>query len=78
MEKRSLITREQCATDSRGAEVVLAAAGAAAFEHASMPHLRAVRELFVDAFSADQIDQIDALTMALRANLDLDGDLGVE
>ena len=72
MEKRGLIRREECAEDSRGADVVLADAGATAFRGASVPHLRAVRELFVDAFSPQQLTQIDALTTSLRTHLGLD------
>ncbi len=76
MEQRGLITREQCVTDSRGTEVVLAAAGTAAFEGATVPHLRAIRELFVDAFSAEQLEQIDALTAVLRIHLGREGEAG--
>src|ERR1700684_4551339 len=40
MERRGLIRREECLADSRGAEVVLTTDGAAAFHHATVPHLR--------------------------------------
>ena len=70
MEKRGLIRREECAEDSRGAEVVLADPGAQAFRSSSVPHLRAVRELFIDAFTADQLAQMKTLTGSLRAHLD--------
>ncbi|MEJ3742664.1 hypothetical protein WEI85_05140 [Actinomycetes bacterium KLBMP 9797] len=46
MERRGPIRRQEAATDSRGAESV---AGDEAFRTATFPHLRAVRELFVDA-----------------------------
>jgi DNA-binding MarR family transcriptional regulator len=69
MERRGLIRREECVTDSRGAEVVLAADGAAAFHRATVPHLRAVRELFVDAFTADQLQYVASVAAALRAHL---------
>src|SRR3981189_143238 len=46
---------EECPTDSRGAEGVLEPAGAEAFREATVPHLRAIRELFVDALTADQL-----------------------
>ena len=55
MERRGLIRREECATDSRGAEVVLTPEGAEAFRNASLPHLRDVRELFVSALTPDQL-----------------------
>jgi DNA-binding MarR family transcriptional regulator len=44
MEWRGLIRREDCSTDSRGAEVVLTDAGTAAFHGATVPHLIAVRK----------------------------------
>ena len=69
MERRGVIRREECLADSRGAEVVLTTDGAAAFHHATVPHLRAVRELFVDAFTPDQLDTIASIASALRAHL---------
>ncbi|HLR46226.1 MAG TPA: MarR family winged helix-turn-helix transcriptional regulator [Deinococcales bacterium] len=71
MEKRGLIRRERCAADSRGADAVLTEAGARAFRSASIPHLEAVRELFVDALSDEQLEQLEQLTGALRAHLGL-------
>jgi DNA-binding MarR family transcriptional regulator len=69
MERRGLIRREECVTDSRGAEVVLTTDGAAAFHQATVPHLRAVRELFVDAFTPDQLDTIASIASVLGAHL---------
>lgn len=71
MEKRGLIRRESCAEDSRGAFVVLTDDGYEAFRCSSIPHLEAVRELFLDAFTVEQLAQIDAQTAALRAQLGL-------
>lgn len=70
MESRGLVRREACATDNRGAEVVLTETGASLFRAASVPHLRAVRELFLDALSPEQLDAIDGITRALREHLD--------
>ncbi|RMB82321.1 MarR family winged helix-turn-helix transcriptional regulator [Streptomyces shenzhenensis] len=72
MEKRELIHRSACAGDSRGAEVALSEAGATAFRSSSVPHLRAIREIFIDAFSPEQLAQIDTLTTTLREHLDRD------
>jgi DNA-binding MarR family transcriptional regulator len=72
MERRGLIGREDCATDSRGAEVVLTTAGADAFRAASIPHLRAVRELFVDALTPEQLDAAGDVAAALSAHLGRD------
>jgi DNA-binding MarR family transcriptional regulator len=69
MERRGLIRREECATDNRGAEVALATAGAEAFRQATVPHLRAVRELFVDPLSPDQLAAAGDLAATLRARL---------
>ena len=69
MEKRRLIRREECETDSRGAEIVLEPAGAEAFRAATVPHLRAVRELFVDALSPAQLAAAADIAAALRQRL---------
>lgn len=69
MERRGLIRREECVTDSRGAEVVLTPEGAEAFRNASLPHLRAVRELFVAALTPDQLAAAAEISTALRNHL---------
>ena len=69
MERRGLITREPAATDSRGAEVVLAPAGGVAFRSATAPHLRAVREVFVDALTPEQVAAAEDIAAALRRHL---------
>ncbi|GAA3297601.1 MarR family transcriptional regulator [Dactylosporangium vinaceum] len=69
MERRDLIRREDCPTDNRGAEIVLTRAGAAAFHAATVPHLTAVRELFVDALTTAQLAAAADLAAALRSHL---------
>ncbi|MEU8239103.1 MarR family transcriptional regulator [Actinoplanes missouriensis] len=69
MERRGLIRRQECATDSRGAEVVLSEPGSEAFGAATVPHLRAVRELFVDALTPEQLAAAGEIAAALRARL---------
>jgi len=69
MQRRGLINREECATDSRGAEVVLQPAGAEAFHRATVPHLRAIRELFVDALTPEQLTAAGEIARTLRAHL---------
>jgi DNA-binding MarR family transcriptional regulator len=69
MERRGLIRREECVADSRGAEVVLDPAGGEAFRGATFPHLRAVRELFVDALTPEQLAAAGEVAKALRAGL---------
>jgi DNA-binding MarR family transcriptional regulator len=69
MERRELIRREECLTDNRGAEIVLAPGGAAAFRAATVPHLTAVRELFVDALTPQQLAAAADLAAALQVHL---------
>ncbi|MCA9859966.1 MAG: MarR family transcriptional regulator [Thermomicrobiales bacterium] len=70
MEKRGLIRREECAADTRGAEIVLVPAGFEAFRRAVGPHLAAVDELFIAALSEEELAAAAILTHALRARLD--------
>jgi DNA-binding MarR family transcriptional regulator len=74
MEKRGLVRRVPCADGVHGVDVVLADAGAEAFRAANIPHLRAIRELFVDALSPEQLANVDDITAALRRHLGLEGD----
>ncbi|MEV6495716.1 MarR family transcriptional regulator [Actinoplanes sp. NPDC051633] len=69
MERRGLIRREHCTADSRGAEIVLEPHGRQAFHAATAPHLRAVRELFVDALTAEQVRAAGDVASALRTHL---------
>jgi DNA-binding MarR family transcriptional regulator len=69
MERRTLIRREDCTTDNRGAWVVLTSTGAEAFRSATVPHLTAVRELFIDALTPDQLTSAGDLAAAVRAHL---------
>ncbi|MGA1838237.1 MarR family winged helix-turn-helix transcriptional regulator [Herbiconiux sp. 11R-BC] len=75
MEARGLVAREASAHDSRGAEAVLTAAGASQFRRASASHLRAVQELFVEAFVPDGrhdgvgLRPVEEVTGALREHL---------
>jgi len=70
MEKRGLISRDPCAADGRGAEVVLARHGSNCFRRATIPHLRAVRELFIDALSPQQLAAAEDIASTLRRHLD--------
>ncbi|GAA0464308.1 MarR family transcriptional regulator [Paractinoplanes deccanensis] len=69
MERRGLISREDCATDNRGSQVRLTPRGREAFEAATVPHLRAIRELFVDALTPEQIGAAAEIAGALRTRL---------
>jgi DNA-binding MarR family transcriptional regulator len=69
MQRRDLIDREGSAADSRGAEIMLTAAGTEAYRRASAPHLHAIRELFIDALTPTQLTEARSVADALRAHL---------
>ncbi|WP_243697042.1 MarR family winged helix-turn-helix transcriptional regulator [Labedella endophytica] len=71
MEKRGLVRRERHDEDARGSRVVLTGEGARAFRASMIPHLEAVKGIFVDAFTDVQLDEIDDTTTALRTHLGL-------
>ena len=70
MENRGLLQRVACADDSRGSEIMLTAEGAETFRRCSVPHLRDVRELFIDALSPEQFDAVADATATLKTHLD--------
>jgi len=69
MERRGLVARH----GNRAAGVALTDEGAATFRRASVEHLRAVRHLFVDALTDDQLAAAGEIASALRAALDRPG-----
>lgn len=72
MERRDLLRREDCAADSRGAEIAMTDEGAQAFRRASLPHLRAIQQAFVDVLTPQQLAAVAEITAALRLHLDDD------
>ncbi|EST26334.1 MarR family winged helix-turn-helix transcriptional regulator [Streptomyces niveus] len=56
MQQRGLVVREECATDGRGAVVVLTDEGTRTIEHAAPPHVESVRRHFIDLLSPEQIE----------------------
>ena len=69
MERRRLIRREDCATDSRGAEVVLTVDGSRVFRRATAPHVRAIKRHFADALTAEQFEALADILQALQNHL---------
>jgi DNA-binding MarR family transcriptional regulator len=69
MEGRGLIERQDCATDGRGADVVLSTHGARVFRRATAPHLRAIKSRFADALSPEQFVALGDVLGALRTHL---------
>src|SRR5690242_3729602 len=70
MERRGLLRRDDCATDSRGAEVSMTDDGASRFRQATAPHARAIREHFADALTAEQFDALADILRTLQDHLD--------
>ena len=69
MQRRGLITREECAADARGAFVVLTETGRAAIERAAPAHVETVRELVFDGLSPDQLAALAAVTSGVLERL---------
>lgn len=72
MEKRGLVQRASCPQEAHGIDVTLTDQGWEAFRAGSVPHLRAIRELFIDALSPAQLEQVEDLTRTLQEHLGLD------
>jgi DNA-binding MarR family transcriptional regulator len=70
MERRGMVTRQECAEDGRGAFVAVTPAGRAAIDRAAPGHVRAVRRLMFDALSADEVDQLGNAVDKILARLD--------
>jgi DNA-binding MarR family transcriptional regulator len=69
MERRRLVRRDDCATDSRGAEVSLTAEGARAFRRATAPHMRSIKKHFADALEPEQFEALAGILHALEGHL---------
>jgi DNA-binding MarR family transcriptional regulator len=70
MERRGLVTREECTSDGRGAFVVVTAAGRAAIESAAPPHVETVRRLVFDDLTPAQLAALSTITEQVLAKLD--------
>lgn len=69
MESRGLVRRDECATDSRGAEVSLTDEGAQLFRRATPSHVRAIKEHFADALTPEQFEALADVLQALQNHL---------
>ena len=58
MAQRGLVRKEKCASDRRGSFVSVTAAGRNEIEAAAPGHVNAVRTLFVDLLTDEQLDAI--------------------
>ena len=65
----------KCDTDRRGAFAVVTSRGRKAIEAAALGHVEAVRRIFVDRLTGEQLDAIGAAAETVLAALDgLDGE----
>lgn len=69
MVERGLVERQRVDGDARGAAVELTDDGASLFRKSSASHLRVVREVFIDAFTPEQLEAMRVSTTALRQHL---------
>jgi DNA-binding MarR family transcriptional regulator len=69
MERRGLITREECAEDARGLMVRLTKAGRRAIEDAAPGHVETVRRYFFDQLSSDEIELMGTVFDRVLGNL---------
>lgn len=68
MTGRGLVQKEKCATDRRGAFVVVTDRGRASIEAAAPGHVATVRRLFVDRLTPAQLDAVgEAAAIVLAA-----------
>lgn len=72
MEKRGLVTREECAEDARGLMVRVTKAGRRAIEAAAPAHVAAVQRYFFDQLSKDEVETLAAVFDRVLDNLKRD------
>jgi DNA-binding MarR family transcriptional regulator len=72
MEKRGLVTRENCSEDARGSMVRLTDEGRTAIEAAAPGHVAAVRRHFFDLLSEQEVTLLGSLYDRLMASLPSD------
>jgi DNA-binding MarR family transcriptional regulator len=65
--QRGLVLRERSSDDARGAEAVLTDAGLALFRRAQRTHHDAVRRLFLDRLTDDQLQRLADVWRAVGA-----------
>jgi DNA-binding MarR family transcriptional regulator len=69
MERRGLVTREDCPSDGRGAFVVLTDAGLRVIQAAAPGHVASVRHNFIDLLSREQLDALTRITDTVVGHL---------
>ena len=69
LERRGWVCRERDADDARVIHACLTDAGKRTFDESGRAHLMAVRELFLDDLSADEVATLDAVFTRLKTRL---------
>jgi DNA-binding MarR family transcriptional regulator len=69
MAERGLVKKERCDSDRRGAYVVVSAHGRREIEAAAPGHVAAVRRMFIDPLTAEQLDAIGDAAESVLAGL---------
>jgi DNA-binding MarR family transcriptional regulator len=72
MADRGLVKKEKCDSDRRGAFVVVTDEGRSEIESAAPGHVDAVRHLFIDRLTPDQLDAIATAAEAVLAGIEKD------
>ena len=72
LEDRGWVTREQCADDKRGVELVLTPGGLAAVREIAAVHVQSVRDNLVDIMTPEQFQAIGDAMAIVRDHLDPD------
>jgi DNA-binding MarR family transcriptional regulator len=72
MADRGLVTKERCDSDRRGAFVAITNQGREEIEAAAPGHAAAVRRLFLDHLTPDELDAIAIAANKVLADLDAD------
>jgi DNA-binding MarR family transcriptional regulator len=70
MQRRDLIRRDECTEDGRGAFITLSETGRAAIEAAAPGHVDAVRELFFEGLTSEQVAALEHLSGIVASRLD--------
>ncbi|GAB3000852.1 MarR family transcriptional regulator [Streptomyces pseudoechinosporeus] len=72
MNKRGLVTREDCPKDARGVHVIVTPTGRAAIEEAAPGHVATVRRLVIDPLSPEELDMLTHLCEGILGRLETD------
>ncbi len=70
MVERGLVKKEKCPSDQRGSFVVVTDEGRKQIEDAAPGHVEAVRRLFVDRLTGEQLDVVAAVSEQVLAGLE--------